>query len=228
MLNLEVVTFEKDRQQVFEAMRSRKLVISALARDQAQFVFELDKVERSRLFLILRPPFPRPLAPPENLTLTFGLDEGQYFVKGTVEAVSGDLYVVPVGEHLYRMQRRNNFRAPVPESMAMTFQTMMSDGTRASFSLADLSGGGMGLMATKERAATLKKGDVLRGTLMVQGRDPIELETSIRYVWPPDSEGVVRFGVKCQNLGAEKEKQLVAICLQIHRELFSIFRGYNR
>lgn len=227
-LSLDVVTFEKDRQQVFEAMMKRPLVVSAMAKDKTQFHFELDRIERSRFFLILKSPVSRLPKSNESLTITFGLEEGQFFLKGPIEPVAGELYVIPVGESLYRMQRRNNFRAPVPKNMPIAFQMRLANGNVESFSLADISGGGLGILFGRGREMPFKAGDVLCGTLISADREPIELEAAVRHVWPPDAEGVVKVGVHCRNLGREQEKQMVEICLQIHRELFSIFRGFNR
>lgn len=226
--NLEVVTFEKDRQQIFESMMSKPLVISALAKDRTQFSFELDRIERSRFFLILKSPVARLPVAYEQITVTFGLDEGQYFLRGAVEPVAGELFILPVGENLYRMQRRNRFRSPVPESMAITFTVPDLGGKRAVFLLADVSGGGMGLLIEKSKASAVKSGDPLRGTLRALDHDPIELEGVVRHIWPPDQQGNVKVGVQCRNMNAEREARLVAIALQIHREMFSIFRGFNR
>ncbi len=226
--NLEAVTLEKDRQRIFEAMASKPLVISALAADRAQFSFELDRVDRGRLFLLLKSPVARLPAAGEQLTIAFGLAEGQYFARGAIEPATGELFVLPIAESLYRMQRRDNFRAPVPESMSIAFTVPDLGGRKVVFSLADLSGGGLGLLAAKGTVPELKPGDALRGTLLAAGHEPIEIEAVIRHVWPPDHQGVVKVGVQCRNLGAERENRLVAIALQIHREIFSIFRGSNR
>ncbi|MCM2281812.1 MAG: PilZ domain-containing protein [Bdellovibrionaceae bacterium] len=225
---LEVVNFEKDRQKIFETMRSRTLLISALAKDKTHFAFEFEKIERSCLYLRLTVPASRAFVPYETLTLTFGLEEGQYFLKGAIEPVSGDLYAIPIGEALYRMQRRNNFRAPVPENMTITFEVPVPNGKPHAFAVADLSGGGLGLLVRAEDVPGWRKGDRVRGRLLAPGKPPIELEVVMKYLGGAGADGRFKVGVQCQGLDTESENTLIAICMQIHRELFSMFREFNR
>lgn len=229
-IQLELVNFEKDRQQIFESMVSRPLVVSAMARDKTQFHFAVDKIERSQLFLILRGPAARRPEASEVLVITFGLDEGQFFIRAQVEAVAGELYVLPIGEKLYRLQRRSNFRALVPDSMLAHFRLRQLRGSAVmqDLPLADVSGGGLGLLLPKTVALQMAQGDEITGLISIAGREPLEVHGVVRHVLPQDREGTVKVGVQCHHVSLEKERELVAICMQIHRELYSLFRRFNR
>ncbi len=229
-MQLELVSFERDRQHIFEMMASRRMLVSAIGRDQIQFQFALEKVERSQIYLNLKPPFPRKPASHEPLTLTFGLDEGQYFLRGDIEAVSGDVYVMAIGEKLYRMQRRSHFRAPMPDAMKALFRLRKVEGGIAAHDLmvSDLSGGGLGLLVPKNRSLPAVPGDEIRGTLTMVDREPMELEGVIRHVWPPDHDGNVRIGLQFRNLTKQQERELVIVSMSIHREFFSLFRAFKR
>ncbi len=229
-MQLELVSFERDRQHIFESMASRRMLVSAIGRDHIQFQFALEKIERSQIYLHLQAPYPRKPLSHEPLTVTFGLDEGQYFLRGDLEVISGDSYVMPIGEKLYRMQRRAHFRAPMPEAMKALFRLRKIEGgiTSHDLMISDISGGGLGLLIPKNRSLPAVPGDAIRGTLTMVDREPMELEGVIRHVWPPDHEGTVKIGLQFCNLTKQQERELVIISMGIHREFFSMFRAFKR
>jgi hypothetical protein len=230
-MSLDVVHFEKDRQQVFEAMVSRPLIISALAKDGEHFLFGIDRVERSTLFLKLKPGAGRRPRPFEPLTLTFGLDAGQYFLNGRIEVDMAPLYTVPIGEQLYRMQRRTHFRVPVPKSLNARFELHgpSTDPDSASLELADISGGGFAVWYQPgENSRVLSRGEQVSGKLLVGKNEPLNINGVVSHTRSMPGDTAVKVGIQCRGLSQAEERQLIAVCLQIHRQLFTVFRRFNR
>lgn len=124
---------------------------------------------------------------------------------------------------LYRLQRRQHYRLPLPGSYKGRFKISEVGGKAIHFetALIDLSGGGCRIEATM-RERSWKVSELIEGTIQLTGREPIFVSGQIRHVSQIKSQrSKIAIGIKFMGLTDQAQNKLVAIVLDLYRELFS-------
>lgn len=123
---------------------------------------------------------------------------------------------------LFHLQRREDFRLRLPPGFQaeLEIHNLKGKAFRARWALMDISGGGC--RAEIQPAGVIVHGDTLEGRLLLQGRDPFPVKGVARHVAPhPDKPTVNWAGIQFTDLSDLSKNSLVAIVLDLYRELFS-------
>ena len=131
-------------------------------------------------------------------------------IQFTLEKLSSSQYegypafVGTVPDKLLRLQRREYFRLTIPLSAPVSLQADLKreDGSAMELDvpLGDISGGGVGLIATTEQAAFLQRGDVLNDCKI---RLPDEAALSVNLIVRNMLEVTTRSGTRQVRIGCE-------------------------
>lgn len=212
------VTFEKDLERILNELSTKALVLSGFTSDDQQVLLAVRRVDGKMVTLEAAAPVKRPFKDGETLDILFGLADGQYLLRTKIERVDHGHPVVAYGPELYRLQRRNNFRASVPHDAKMRFDLSKHNTTTVTgvqLIVMDISAGGARLHWYAPNLAAPKMGDQVAGLLVTPGQKQLELFGSVQMV--KVSDGETQVGVAFQSLSLKDEQTLLFICMQMQR-----------
>lgn len=223
------VTFEKERKQILDDMSAGSVTVLGQTLDNFNCVFNVRRVKDGLLILSFKERPPRALKKDEPMSLTFGLGDGQYYCKTTVSFVSDDEAYFPVGTELYRLQRRNNFRAYVPThtNINLTLKSWNTDIVKFAARVVDLSAGGARVTWPADTADKVKVGQQISGSLSLPNGQNMEVFATIKHIWPKQPDGNLPVGMEFQNLSLRDEQALLFICMALHRDSLPITKTYK-
>lgn len=124
---------------------------------------------------------------------------------------------------LFRLQRRQHYRLPLPDTYKGKFKISEIAGKPLHYdaSILDLSGGGCRIEVSM-RDRSWKTSELIEGTIELVDRSPIFVSGQIRHVSPLKSKrSKISIGVKFLGLTEQSQNRLVAIVLDLYRELFT-------
>jgi c-di-GMP-binding flagellar brake protein YcgR len=216
------VTFQKELEKILKELDTRLPAVLAMASDKCAFQMSVHHVQDDVLYLNVASPSPRELKAGERLQLAFGLNDGQYVLVTTVNTATRDRIAAPLGSEVYRLQRRSNFRTPVPSGAKISFKlTSFKTSTAASGSVltpVDLSAGGTRATWPAQSGVKPGEGDSLTGVMTLPGGRSLELFGVIRKLYP-QKDGSLQIGVEFQNLSIRDEQTLLFVCMEFHRAM---------
>ena len=166
----------------------------------------------------------------EKLVFTTVLDKVkvQFSVKGLAPARHDDrdAFLGAVPGALLRLQRREYFRLPTPIAtpLTMTATVSRSDGSAlvVQIPLADISGGGVGLIATPEQATLLERGDTLSDCRIVLPDEGLLIATlSVRNLFETTARNghlSVRVGCEYVDLPPPRRAMVQRYITRVERE----------
>jgi c-di-GMP-binding flagellar brake protein YcgR len=225
--NFEVVSSDVDRKMALTALANLEAIsIFAMAKDSSVFILTEPVFAKEKIFFSVREQ-KRSAVVGESLRVVFGLQQGQFVLLSQVESATAKTVAVAEKGTLYRLQRRNNFRTPIPSGLDAHYivRTLNGQPCKSTMALNDLSVGGLALRIEKASQLSLKSGDVLTGDLQFPGRDPLAISCTVKHLWPVEPDGLRKVGVEFQNPDLEARQTLLAMALQIHRDMHSLFHG---
>ena len=218
---LQKITVPKDRERIVSSLKEKRTFpVVGITKDQQQLRMTLKQVVGEKMQLEQDPMPARRLTAGEVVDISFGLADGLYVLKSAVEAVNGEVLVVPLGPELFRLQRRNNFRAYIPMSFEIKFTIteLKSDESAkgSSIKLVDISAGGMKVIWPSHGFAMPTVGDKIAGRLVLPNKAG-EIELRGRLVSTIALPQALHVGVEFESVNLRTEQSLLFICMQIQR-----------
>jgi hypothetical protein len=122
------------------------------------------------------------LGPSGVLTTTFFVGGEKYFMQADYQVI-GDQVILKAAQHLFHLQRREDYRVRIPSSYRALIEIVSINGQtkKHSIPLMDLSGGGCRIQLDP-KFLPLQMHDTLKGHLFLPDRDPILITGSVRHV----------------------------------------------
>jgi c-di-GMP-binding flagellar brake protein YcgR len=218
------VTVAKELAKLLEDIRLSVDSLVGQTADHNQFMFRVSGVTADLIETILvpQPGVPsRGLSNGEAIELIFGSSDGSYLVRTVVRLGTADGVIFQLGNEVFRLQRRNNFRTAIPVGVKVAYkvQTFKHGIVPPNTSLAaiDLSAGGLRLKWPASGLAAPNENDHLGGTLTLLNGKSLELFGLVKTLLP-QSDGSLHVGIEFQNASLRDEQTLLFAAVQIQRE----------
>lgn len=218
------------------AISEKKMLFRELAADKAQIavkgtlsedIFHLVavQVEKDETLLCHYTADSTGLVAPQKVVINFPFKAERYFLQTEVHFESGRIIMKIDGE-LFQLQRRANARLDIPEEYSATFILSQHGGSNYFIDcrVKDISAGGFKMQYFGDQPI-VQTGDLLKGTLRIGIRRPLEFSVEVRFVQKTESEGVVKqlCGVQFKNITHLMENRLLSLMMDLQRELFLKF-----
>lgn len=161
-----------------------------------------------------------------EVVLTFFTGGQKYFMKCPVRISKPGMCNFKTSSPLYILQRRDNFRVKVPSSYSTVIHYTDELGyhKEVSAEMFDISAGGCRLVHHQQMPnfSVDQKVDL---ELLIGKRDPISVKAQIRHKQEAevDRKKVQVFGLEFVQMTPQFEAKLLAIVIDLHRELFSLW-----
>ncbi len=220
------VTFAKEIEKVIKDLETKVSVIAGQSDDHKNFQFSIRKVTPTQSGAIVGiqvvPPSPRPLKDGEPLQIMIGLPDGLFLIRTKLILDRTASYSFALGDEIFKLQRRNNFRVAIPSGIKAGFNVSsyrnqpVVKGT--SIPLVDLSAKGCRLNWQNLKIEIPKVEDSIAGTLSLASGRPIEVFAQVRVVLP-GAVGSAQVGIEFHNLSQKDEQVLIVACMQYARAL---------
>jgi len=153
----------------------------------------------------------------------------KYFCVGQVVEYKGADYVLKF-EKLFKLQRRNNFRIDLPESILKAEFLILKferEHETKTFRLLNLSAGGFAFHAPQEKVKSLAAGKTLMGTLKIGNHDSILINCKIKHKRkesPPGESFYFYIGCEFIDVTIGLSEAIASIVNDCHRQIFSRFK----
>lgn len=215
----QTVSFKSEREAAFNDLVSRQPMLSAAAEDNSTFLYRVAQVVGSRVYLTVLEET-RPARVGEEIRLVFSLTTGQYAIVATVESSGAASAVFDFAKsELLRLQRRDSFRIVLPPNIPLEFYLNSKIKPEYAIRVADVSLSGAALRMTPDQISQYWVGSSIKGSLVIHGRDPIELEGVIRHHFPKERGPTQKVGVQFTDLSIDQQREMLSLTLQLHREM---------
>lgn len=159
----------------------------------------------------------------DEAVLNFNLKEDRYFM--TSQFVSEKNRIgVRCDQDLFVLQRRANTRVDLPADYPSQFNIIAINDRPAfiEMKVEDFSAGGMRLLETRD-PISVKVGDVIKGTLKMSAKSPLNLEAEVRFVGEriiQEASKVVT-GVEFQNIDKMLEGRLMTMVTSLQQDVLN-------
>ncbi len=216
----QVVAFKSEREGALSDLLTRLPMLSAAAEDNSTFLYRVARVVGNSIYLSVLEET-RPANVGEEIRFIFSLATGQYALVAIVASSGGGSVVIDFSKsELLRLQRRDSFRIVIPLSISLNFYLNSKLKPEYALPVADVSLGGAAVRMNPEQISQYWVGSSFKGSLVIAGRDPIELEGAIRHHFPKEQgQPTQKVGVQFLNLSIEQQRELLSLTLQLHREM---------
>lgn len=213
------VTFKSEREGALQDLLAKQPLMSAVADDNATFIFKIVHSVGPRIFLSAVEESRKPKSG-EPMRFIFSLSTGQYALIADAENSTGAGSVVIdfSSSELLRLQRRDSFRIVIPSSVTLEFYLNSQITPANAIKVSDVSLGGAALRLTPAQVSSYWVGSSIKGSLVLHGRDAIVLEGIVRHHFPKEALWQ-KVGVQFTNLSIDQQRELLSLSLQLHREI---------
>lgn len=218
--DFQPVSFDKDRERAFAELGVKSVLVTGWTPSARPIFFHVSKVDSMMVTLTVVDGDGLSAKPGDTAELLFSLDDGQYHWRTKIDNATSSSWQLARGGDLSRMQRRNNFRTPVPKGykaslLLKSFKTHTISQTEVQ--LIDVSAGGIRIAWPAAGLAQPRQGDSLSGLLATAGGRQIEVFGIVKNVLTDVDTGAIQAGIEFQNLSGRDEQTLLHLCLQIRR-----------
>ncbi len=216
----QAVAFKSEREGALSDLSDRLPMLSAAAEDNSTFLYRVSRVVGTTIYLSSLEET-RPAKVGEEIRLIFSLATGQYALVAIVASSSAGSIMFDFSKsELLRLQRRDSFRIVIPPTISLEFFLNSKLKPEYAMRVADVSLGGAAVRMNAEQLSRYWVGSSIKGSLVMHGRDPIELEGTIRHHFPKEQgQPTQKVGVQFLNLSTEQQRELLSLTLQLHREM---------
>lgn len=157
----------------------------------------------------------------EEALLNFSLDDDRYFMASAF-ILEKNRIGIRCDQDLFILQRRNNFRVELPESYSSMFN-ILSINEKAAFiemKVEDFSAGGMRMFETRD-PITVKEGDVIKGTLKMGARTPMQMEAEVKHISSKEIKGAAKvvLGVEFLKVDKMMEGRLMTMVASLQQDV---------
>lgn len=165
--------------------------------------------------------------PTGAVVVSFQVGTEKYFMQSRLFS-DGAKHFLDLGQRLFRLQRRDNYRLPFPPEFGarLLIRGLETLSLNLNLELVNLSGGGCAVDIHPQMGVELRKGQVLRGDLRVKDRLAMPVVGIVRHsrAFGSRGSGIQRVGIEFQNLTPVDKENLIKLVMELHRELFSKFK----
>jgi hypothetical protein len=219
----EKVTHRADRERVWSTLLQSRIDVLVVDSKKVQLIATPHSINGHTL--ILNVSQPEKLPPNNPCVLNFSIGDEKYFMRLDVQTRLGSAITIDVHQDLYKLQRRESFRLTFPPGYKCHFDIRIKSGQnfKHSFTLADISGGGLAFELSPNPQIQFQKDEPLRGVLTI-GQDFVEeVDVIVRHVRMVGSRGsgLCRVGTEFQGIKKSTQEQIIKLVMDLHRELFS-------
>ena len=163
---------------------------------------------------------------PQSCFISFSIDDDRYYCTADVGPLgkNNEGAVLKLSADLYVLQRRKTLRIQIPKNYPGFFNVLEKNTSKVFIEgqLIDFSSGGVKVRVIQNKAnVELKSGDLVKGSLHLNHRRPIELEAKIKHI-KKENNSVV-FGAQFTNLTKILENRMMILNMDLHREIFIKF-----
>lgn len=211
------------------AVSERKMIFREMAEDRCQIsmkgadhetVFHLIAVqtEKDETLLCHHTEDSKGVTQPQKVLMNFNFKSERYFMQSELAFESG-WAVLQIGGDLFQLQRRANARLIIPPQYPAVYILISHEGKKffVDCKVKDISAGGLKLEAPLTHPE-FRAGEVLKGSLRLGNRRPMEFEVEVRFAQKNDTAHVV--GVQFLNVDHILENRLLSLMMDLQRELF--------
>lgn len=155
------------------------------------------------------------------LTATFFVGGEKYFIQ-TDYQFSGDQIALLTSNHVFHLQRREDYRIRIPASYKALLEIVSINGQtkKHSIPIMDLSGGGCRIQLDP-KFLPLQMHDALKGHIFLPDRDPIQVTGSVRHLKVENhGRGPTICGIQFVGQTEPLKNRIIAVVMDLYRELF--------
>lgn len=214
------------------AVSERKLIFREMADDRCQVtcksadqdgVFHLIavQIEKDQTLFCHHTEDSKHITQPQKVLLNFSFKTERYFMQTEIYFESGWI-VVPISGDLFQLQRRANARFVMPAEYGATYILSSHEGKKyfVDCLIKDISAGGLKLEVPPTHPE-FKVGEILKGTLRLGTRRPMDFDVEVRFAQKTPTGHVV--GVQFLNIDHIMENRLLSLMMDLQRELYLKF-----
>jgi hypothetical protein len=167
-----------------------------------------------------------PQLPLDLITMVADFAGDKFFFTARVIEARNNEYVLNI-EKVFRLQRRNNFRIPLPEKIIkadVTIQKIEHVTANNKFRVIDLSAGGFGMSVPPELVSTFEQGALFNVVLKIGNHGQLQLRMKIKYrrkITPYGFPMYFHFGCEFFEASYAINQQLAFLVNDCHRQIFS-------
>lgn len=209
----------EDKQQIdriFEEITKASAEISIQLQDNSSLQIKSYKKFGSEI-IVFRELNEQP--PEQEVIVSFNLSPEKYFLKSKLVQKNKACHI-EITEFLYKLQRRKNFRLPLPKLWEPKFECLLP--ISKYFDVYDLSSGGFSIEYTPSELSAIPDTKV-EGVLRIKNRLDLHLSALLKHSKEVGSKAYprIRAGLEIVGLKQKDENQIMSILMEIHREIFS-------
>jgi c-di-GMP-binding flagellar brake protein YcgR len=159
----------------------------------------------------------------QEVIVTFNISPEKYFLKTNLIQKNKTCHI-KLSPYLYKLQRRKNFRLTLPKLWDPKFECLSQgvDKVGRTFTIYDLSSGGFSFEFIPGEFLPII-GANLEGTVKVKNRLELAVTASIKHSREVGTKAYPRFriGLEIVGMTSQNEAQIMAVLMEVHREIFS-------
>lgn len=214
------------------AVSERKVIFRELAEDKAQvavkgtehedtFHLIAIQIEKDETLLCHHTEDSKGVSQAQKVLINFSFKNERYFMQTELAFESG-WAVLQIGGDLFQLQRRANARFIMPEGYSAVYILTAHEGKKyfVDCIVKDVSAGGLKLEVPITHP-DFRIGEVLKGSLRLGTRRPMEFDVEVRFARKTEKNHVV--GVQFLNVNHVLENRLLSLMMDLQRELFLKF-----
>jgi len=223
----QLITSPQELESFLSSLEKQAVEFSVFTEDGRQIPMRLVRIEGRNIISETSDASTSALKAGENVQILIGLTEGLFSIKTKVSAANGRSFSFELGNDVYRLQRRNDFRTNIPPETKIEACITRLRGSELSNPLnlqtLDLSAGGMSVLWKDFRKYKPAVGDLLEGVLTLPESKQVEFNAKIISVSERD-ESTAALGLEFQNLSIQERQRILFTCVQIRRNQNPVVR----
>lgn len=157
----------------------------------------------------------------EIVLCSFNVKTEKYFMKSTLIPGSRKTHKIDITADLYKLQRRENFRAQIPLSYkaSVEFKSLNGNADTNIFPIFDLSAGGLSFEIPMTNLSKFKKYDEVVGVLNIPNKINSRFKAQVRYSRTEGSmgSGIQKVGLMFTSIGSQEEALIIELLMDIHK-----------
>lgn len=223
------VNTRRERERAFNLIANSKAIIEAQINKKI-YMFKSDHLKDATLVIYSDS---NSIDTPQNAVVSFNIGSEKYFMKTVISKHDfKNYYTLNIGEPLFKLQRRGNFRIQIPIDYHSKIKILkINDSTLLkTYTLSDLSSGGFSIEVKPSIDFDLKKGDLINGEIEIGGKFKKNIYGVVKHVAKIGSQGsgLSKCGFEFQNISNVDQQQIINLVMDLYRDIFSKFKIGSR
>lgn len=151
---------------------------------------------------------------------SFQVGDEKYYAALQFESQENQVFL-SLDEPLFHLQRREDFRLKIPESLKLSLKLTTASGeTSTANSLLDLSSGGL----KAETDLNLQIEDKAQMLLSIEGFKPINASVRVKFQKPAlQRKGFFQVGLQFDQISDKEKNAIFSVVMDLYKELFKKF-----